>query len=236
MLAYCGESSLLTNMPNQELSFEQWLRPLTGAVEKLPSLARMLSDTYRHLALHSSEQFLPTPVTNFPTRSDRGEYLAIDFGGTNLRIAFISLLGTEIDERSPQIAIFDDRSVTHESRDSYDNDFSKSFGRSWPIEEQLKVEKADDLFDWLGGCLVEVVGARFGANTTASVPAEIPLGITFSFPMMYVCISILLSEFFYFSACQIAIKSLHIAFLSSDTYCCWSTSGCLIMSTAVNPL
>ena len=189
------------NMPNQELPFDQWLRPLTEAAEKLPSLACMLCETYSHLALHSNDQFLPTPVTNLPIRSDVGEYLAIDLGGTNLRIAFIALLGTEHDKRSPQIEKSHDTSVTNDSCDSYDYDFSKRFGRSWSIAERLKVEKAEDLFDWVGGCLAEIVRARICAKTTADdVPAEIPLGITFSFPMMYVCIWILFSNTFLFSA------------------------------------
>ena len=177
-------------MFNPELPFEEWLRPLAAAVEKLPSLACMLCETYSHLALHSGEQFLPTPVTNLPFRSEGGDYLAIDLGGTNLRIAFMTLLGTEHDKRSPQIEKSNDRSVNGKSNDGYDHNFRKGFDRSWPIEDQMKVDKAEDLFGWLGDRLAEVVRARVCATTSADgVPAEIPLGVTFSFPMVYVSTS-----------------------------------------------
>ncbi|KAH7328135.1 hypothetical protein B0I35DRAFT_448087 [Stachybotrys elegans] len=44
--------------------------------------------------------------------------------------------------------------------------------KSWPIDHRLKSQNADSLFQWIGQCIVEVVHQ------------SLPLGVTFSFPMV----------------------------------------------------
>jgi hexokinase len=76
--------------------------------------------------------------------------------------------------------------------------------KSWPIEEQLKNNKAEDLFDWIGARIAEVVldGMELWPENipdhislaTEDLPdghpllssKEIPVGVTFSFPMRLV--------------------------------------------------
>jgi hexokinase len=60
---------------------------------------------------------------------------------------------------------------------------TRTLEKSWPIGEQLKHEKAEDLFAWIGDRIAEVVedGLRVYGET---LPEELPLGVTFSFPMM----------------------------------------------------
>ena len=74
--------------------------------------------------------------------------------------------------------------------DGPDGQFTKASGRlqrhlerSWPIDDQLKSENADGLFQWIGQCIGEVV--REGCNVW-SIPRDqpLPLGISFSFPMV----------------------------------------------------
>jgi hypothetical protein len=57
--------------------------------------------------------------------------------------------------------------------------------KTWPIGEQLKNNKAEDLFQWIGKCIAEVVqdGNRVWGP---ELREELPLGVTFSFPMMSV--------------------------------------------------
>jgi hexokinase len=57
--------------------------------------------------------------------------------------------------------------------------------KSWPIREQLKSNKADDLFAWIGRRIAEVVKDGCAA-WPGELPEELPLGVTFSFPMMSV--------------------------------------------------
>ena len=160
---------------SKDILLEEWLSPLDITTEKLCSLTSKLSDTYSHLALHSSEQFLPTPITKFPSGNEYGEYLALDLGGTNLRVAFVSLLGAakHVYEGEHPGALHNGLRITHE--------------KSWAIDDRFKVEKTKDLFAWIGDCLAEVVRLRM--ETANHLSDEIPLGITFSFPMMYVCTS-----------------------------------------------
>ena len=66
----------------------------------------------------------------------------------------------------------------------------RSLEKSWPIREQLKHENAEDLFAWIGDCIAEVV--EDGVQTFGEeLPEELPMGVTFSFPMMYLAPHIL---------------------------------------------
>lgn len=60
----------------------------------------------------------------------------------------------------------------------------RSLEKSWPIGEHLKNEKAEDLFAWIGDCIAEVVEDGVGKFGDA-LPTRLPMGVTFSFPMMY---------------------------------------------------
>ena len=152
---------------------DKWLQPFHLPHSRICTLATRLAATYNDLALHSDEQFLATPVTKLPTGDERGEFLAIDLGGSNLRVAFVNLLGLR------------PASGRRQSLDAYDERIEKYHERSWPIGDHLKVEKAEDLFAWIGDCLAEVIRERM-KDGEEGLPDEIPLGIAFSFPMMYV--------------------------------------------------
>lgn len=151
-------------------ALQSYLAPLALPRARMPSLTRDLAATYSLLALEADDQFLATPVTKLPVGTERGEFLAIDLGGSNLRVAFINLLGL----------------ITAEGRrfslPEYDERIEKYCQRSWPIGDNLKHERAEDLFAWIGDCLAEVIRARY--EDVEVWPEEIPLGITFSFPMM----------------------------------------------------
>jgi hexokinase len=101
-------------------------------------------------------------------------------GGTNLRVGFVELLS----EEALSAALEDPPS------DASPGQFSKPSGhlrrhleKSWPIDDQLKSENADSLFRWIGQCIAEVV--RAGCDAW-SLPRDepLPLGISFSFPMV----------------------------------------------------
>jgi hexokinase len=49
------------------------------------------------------------------------------------------------------------------------------------------MDKAEDLFDWIGDCIAEVVAESLTSDDTKKdIPAELDMGITFSFPIMSV--------------------------------------------------
>ena len=157
---------------------DKFLLPLVVNEETLHQLAYRFSITYQDLALNSKDQFLPTPVSKLPTGEETGLFLAIDVGGSNLRVGFVELLG---EEKS---------SGTASSRDAIDKAqrqrVRRILERSWPIGEHLKKDKAEDLFAWIGDCIAEVVAESLSSSAVnfERQPKELDMGITFSFPMM----------------------------------------------------
>jgi len=70
-------------------------------------------------------------------------------------------------------------------QDSNRSRVKRHLEKSWPIGEILKQNKAEDLFAWIGKCIAEVV--QDGCEAwPGKLPDELPLGVTFSFPMMFV--------------------------------------------------
>lgn len=162
---------------------DEFLAPLCLDEAVLYRLARRFSDTYRHLALTSDQQFLPTPVTQLPTGQETGRYLAIDVGGSNLRVAFIELLGEAV-ESDVRPADASERS-RDTIRKAQRQRVRRTLERAWPIQEHLKMDKAEDLFAWIGDCIAEVVAESLTSDATKKdIPAELDMGITFSFPIM----------------------------------------------------
>lgn len=175
--------------PDHEHELNAFLKPLALDLDTLHNLAYHFAKTYRHLALHSDEQFLPTPVTKLPTGQETGRYLAIDVGGTNLRVGFIELLGEITREGNSENSESDGN---ERSRDALNRAqrprIRRTLEKAWPIGEHLKMDQAEDLFAWIGDCIAEVVSDSLKNEATklSDVPDELDLGITFSFPMMFV--------------------------------------------------
>ena len=60
---------------------DQVLAPLDVDINKIHALARSLCETFKTLAKESTNQFLPTPISEEVLRPDlegKGRYLAID--------------------------------------------------------------------------------------------------------------------------------------------------------------
>jgi hypothetical protein len=158
------------------------IRALSGFIDEstLLDLASRFSETYSELARTSTEHFLVTPVTALPTGKEKGKFLSIDVGGTNLRVGLVELLG-DLDEPLNRMR----------QKNAGENGFAKvkrSHDRNWPIEDHLKMDNAEDLFAWIADCIAEVVRAAIeetGSTDASGSPFgdEILLGVTFSFPM-----------------------------------------------------
>ena len=146
------------------MPIESFLQPLILGQDRLPDLALALSKKYYSLAEESTEQFLATPVNVLPNGSETGRMLAIDVGGSNLRVGFVDLLG--------------------------DSKIARSYDRSWRIEDDVRTGsgQSNSLFDWIGDRIAEVVAARHqdlmkqgkGPDALGQI---LPLGIAWSFPL-----------------------------------------------------
>jgi hexokinase len=101
-----------------------------------------------------------------------------DSGGTNLRVGFIELLGSESAPTNGGVATDGNHSDYQASAN-----LRRVSEKSWPIQEYLKNENADSLFAWIGSCIAQVV--REGVEVfNLERSSELPMGVTFSFPIV----------------------------------------------------
>jgi len=94
----------------------------------------------------------PTWVTGYPTGYETGTFLALDMGGTNLRVCEISL---------------------PEEKSEFDIVQSK-----YRMPEELKTGKAEDLWEYIADCLQQF----FEYQHLEEEVETLPLGFTFSYP------------------------------------------------------
>ncbi|KAI5803461.1 hypothetical protein DFH27DRAFT_49840 [Peziza echinospora] len=168
-------------------SLDTLLAPLVlnsqpGALEALTS---GFSKAYHKLALESEDQFLPTPITALPDGTEKGQFLTLDLGGTNLRVAIVELFGSSQPglAKTPRSGFPNIDTGPHRS-----SRLQISPQATWQIPAHLKTSKADDLFDWVARHIVEILGMYLPtANPEiqdAIAEGGINLGVTFSFPMI----------------------------------------------------
>ena len=128
-------------MASGDLPVEGSLEPLSVNLARLRTLSQEFATTFKDLCLNSKDQFMSTPVLSLPSGEERGQFLAIDVGGTNLRVAFVELLGTkcriskaEDDVLGAQLPL---------------PNIKQSFEKTWPIQDALKMDHSEDLFSWM---------------------------------------------------------------------------------------
>ncbi|RMZ81690.1 hypothetical protein DV737_g2397, partial [Chaetothyriales sp. CBS 132003] len=95
----------------------------------------------------------PTWVIGFPTGHEQGVFLALDMGGTNLRVCEITL---------------------PEEKGEFDIIQSK-----YRLPEELKTAAADELWEYVADCLEQFIHFH---HKDGEVHGKIPLGFTFSYP------------------------------------------------------
>lgn len=103
---------------------------------------------------------IPTYSYGYPTGLETGSYLAVDLGGTNLRVCHVTLFGQGKFE------------ITQ---------------AKYRLSDQLKMGPGQALFDYCAESLGEFVKERFSEEELLE---KIPLGFTFSYPCMFVAISV----------------------------------------------
>lgn len=95
----------------------------------------------------------PTWVMGFPTGDEMGKFLALDMGGTNLRVCEIEL---------------------PEEKGEFDIIQSK-----YKLPEELKTGTAEELWEYVADCIQQFI--EYHHPGEEDLP-EIPLGFTFSYP------------------------------------------------------
>jgi hexokinase len=117
-------------------------------VHSLLDLARRFSETYQDLAKSSTEHFLTTPVTALPTGKEHGRFLAIDVGGSNLRVGIVELTGQHTTIEDGEIQTDDPNSTR----------IRRCHDKSWPIGDHSSAGLATA---WLRSSEKPLKAARF---------------------------------------------------------------------------
>ncbi|KAI8153576.1 Hexokinase-1 [Colletotrichum sp. SAR 10_70] len=169
-------------------ALQDFLQPLRVDNQTVHTLSRLFYSNFKDLALNAHDQFLPTPISESilrpVTQRGRGRHLAIDIGGTNLRVGFIELSGAETPSTTAN--------STPQTNGTSSTPTLRLKEQAWPIDNALKASSNSEpqlLFDWIGSCIATVVRSALEEWPSLAAEPELPLGITFSFPMVQHSIS-----------------------------------------------
>lgn len=132
-------------------------KPLTA--QALFDCSAKLQDDYRASLKSSNISMLPSYQHTLPTGRERGDYLALDVGGSTFRIALIRLGGKGEDNDGLQVRRL----------------------RSFTIDESVRRLSGLELFDWMAhriGCMLSEYNY---INRTTN--ARLQMGLAWSFPV-----------------------------------------------------
>ena len=146
---------------------EEQLKQTYERFEKLftitPQRLRMITDRFVGVLEEGLQKdgqtvpMLPAYVFGWPTGDEVGSYLALDLGGTNLRVCHVVLKGAGKFE------------ITQSK---------------FRLTEEQKQTEGQELFDFCADCLATFIKDHFGdQNGDVILEEELALGFTFSYPM-----------------------------------------------------
>ena len=133
--------------------FEQQLR-----IEDLLALSKKLQAELQQHMISSPQCMLPSFTYELPNGQEQGTYLALEVGGSNLRIALVELDGRGLGMRIQRMICF-------------------------PINAIIRQLKEYDFFDWMAERIGEMlrVEAKPSGHTKGNEP--LAMGVAWSFPI-----------------------------------------------------
>ncbi|KAJ3517082.1 hypothetical protein NLJ89_g734 [Agrocybe chaxingu] len=139
------------------------LRKYESAFTLTPQRMRMIVEAFKEtleVGLDKPGQIvpmIPTFVFGWPTGEEKGEFLAVDLGGTNLRVCLVTVQG--------------------------DGKFEITQSK-YRLTEEQKQDDGQKLFDFCAECLKTFIDTSLAEHGGLHLAAgeKIPLGFTFSYP------------------------------------------------------
>lgn len=138
---------------------------LQKAYEDIKSQLTISPETMRSISAHFVDELekglskkggnipmIPGWVMDFPTGKETGNYLALDFGGTNVRVVNVALLG--------------------------DSKFTFQYDK-FSIPDEIRVGKSEDLWDFIANGVGKFVEKEF---KDVKIEKKLAMGFTFSYP------------------------------------------------------
>lgn len=134
------------------------LGPVSG--DGLLELSAGLKTQFFERLQTDMECMLPSYSHQLPTGGESGQYLALDVGGSTLRVALVELRGREADEgRQSEIVSI----------------------RNFRIDKDIKDLEGMAFFDWMGRRIQETLST--GLNREHSLEKPLPVALAWSFPI-----------------------------------------------------
>lgn len=141
------------------------LSPLAG--DGLLRLSGDLKAQFRNALQTKPECMLPSYNHQLPSGHERGRYLALDVGGSTLRVALVELRGSRGQGTRSESEIVRIK--------------------SYPIGMEVKQLEGLEFFDWMAARIVETLEKeREGHRDVAD--GALPMSMAWSFPIEYVCL------------------------------------------------
>ncbi|KAJ3882279.1 hexokinase [Lentinula edodes] len=140
------------------------LRKYESLFTLTPQRMRMIVEAFKdslELGLQKPKQvvpMIPTFVFGWPTGQESGDFLALDLGGTNLRVCLVTLQGEGKFEMTQT---------------------------KYRLTEEQKQDEGTKLFDFCAECLKTFIDTNFtdeDGNSLLKTGELLPLGFTFSYP------------------------------------------------------
>jgi len=122
---------------------------------------RLQEELEQHLALNPSQCMLPSFNYNLPTGQEQGEYLALEVGGSNLRMALVELRRR--------------RRMTGPSSSDMPIHIQRS--RAFAINNAVRQLQGYEFFDWMAAKIGEFLPGPSYANR------PLRMGVAWSFPL-----------------------------------------------------
>ncbi|TDL18251.1 hexokinase [Rickenella mellea] len=139
------------------------LRKYESAFTLTPQRMRMITEAFKDTLEHGLKEYgqivpmIPTYVFGWPTGEEKGDFLAVDLGGTNLRVCLVTLQGEGKFE------------ITQ---------------TKYRLTEEQKHGDGEKLFDFCAECLQTFINTNTPEDGTGLIKPgqELALGFTFSYP------------------------------------------------------
>jgi len=130
----------------------------------LKDLASKLKVQYREALSTNPDCMLPSYNFQLPNGYECGQYLALDVGGSTLRVALVEL----------------------QSRGVRGSESGIIRMKSFPIVKAIKDLEGMAFFDWMAALVLETVAEDVKQNSSQK---PLPMGLAWSFPIEYVPLS-----------------------------------------------
>ncbi|KAI6787288.1 hexokinase-1 [Hortaea werneckii] len=151
----------------REKSMESFAREAKGLLEapfhpdRMLAMSAQLQQEYREKLQSSDISMLPSYQHTLPTGNETGDFLALDVGGSTMRVALVRLAGAKGHEGEASMQV---RRI-----------------RSFVIDKRIRDLRGQEFFDWMAERIGDMLAEYNHMNGTRD--ALLQMGLAWSFPI-----------------------------------------------------